>query len=332
MSIAEIAYCGAMYKDALRTLEGKFGQTQAVVSAHLDKLNSFPPLKMHNSDNTINYSVLISSLVWVFNSLLILLNAVFLRKRPGGREPRSWLRQSSVSLVCVINICSGSAKVPLNVEKMVATAPILPYFTELKGFFPVKPSTNNNMSTSKLNAGTSKPYSGQQQPSKTTTWSSVMDVKGLLQVTELKLTNTSGTSTTALVLCDTACSNSWMSNSPTAGLALQRIALKLTAKGINTEKMIDTKVVQLTVTPHKDQDFGAFTIRPYVKETLNVGSDILDVKSIQETYPHLTFLDPVRYSYGEIEMILVRMSTMPSVRKSISQPTKSAHRSLSSCP
>ena len=58
-----------MYKDALKTLERKFGQPQAVVSAHLDKLNSFPPLKMHNSDNIINYSGCISSLVGVFKSL-----------------------------------------------------------------------------------------------------------------------------------------------------------------------------------------------------------------------------------------------------------------------
>ena len=68
-AIAEFTYCGAMYKDALRTLEGKFGQPQAVVSAHLDKLNSLPLLKMHNSDNFINYSGCISSLVGVFNSL-----------------------------------------------------------------------------------------------------------------------------------------------------------------------------------------------------------------------------------------------------------------------
>ena len=51
---AEFAYCGAMHKDELRTLERKFGQPQAVVSAHLDKPSSFPPLKMHNSDNIIN--------------------------------------------------------------------------------------------------------------------------------------------------------------------------------------------------------------------------------------------------------------------------------------
>ena len=147
--------------------------------------------------------------------------------------------------------------------------------------FPAKPSTNNNINTSKSNAGTGKPSTGQQQPSKTTTLTSVMDVKGLLQVTELKITNSSGTSTTALVLCDTAaCSNSWVSDSLATRLGLQGNALKLTVMGINREEIIDSEVVQLTVIPHKNQDFEAFIVRPHVRETLNVASDIIDVKSI----------------------------------------------------
>ena len=96
-AIAEFAYCGAMYKDALRTLEHKFGQPQAVVSAHLDKLNSFPPLKMHNSDNIINYSGCISSLFGVFKSLsydsdlksAALLNTAVQKLPPDMKE--SWL-------------------------------------------------------------------------------------------------------------------------------------------------------------------------------------------------------------------------------------------------
>ena len=86
----------------------------------------------------------------------------------------------------------------------------------------------------------------------------------------MKLTNSIGTSTTALVLCNTACSNSWVSNSLAARLDLQGTALKLTVKDVNTEEIIDTNVIQLTVTPHKDQDFEAFTVRPYVRDTLNM--------------------------------------------------------------
>ena len=95
-----------------------------------------------------------------------------------------------------------------------------------------------------------------------------------------------------------------MSDSLAARLGLHGTALKLTVKAINTEELIDTKMVQLTVKPHEDPDFEAFTVRPSVRETLNVGSDIIDVKSMQETYPHLAILDPVKYSYGNIETIL----------------------------
>ena len=90
-AIVKFAYCGAMYKDTLKTSERKFGQPQAVVSAHLDKLNSFPPLKMHNSDNIINYSGCISSHVGVFKSVLrsaALLNTAVQKLPPYMKE--SW--------------------------------------------------------------------------------------------------------------------------------------------------------------------------------------------------------------------------------------------------
>ena len=86
-----------MYKDALKTRERKFGQPQAVVSAHLEKLSSFPPLQMHNSDNIINYSATISNLVGVFKSLSYdsdlkcasLLNTAMQKLPPNLKE--SWL-------------------------------------------------------------------------------------------------------------------------------------------------------------------------------------------------------------------------------------------------
>ena len=58
-----------MYKDALLTLQRKFGQQHAIVGAHLDKLKTFLPLKMHNSENVISFSSAKSDLVAVFKSL-----------------------------------------------------------------------------------------------------------------------------------------------------------------------------------------------------------------------------------------------------------------------
>ena len=57
-----------MYKDALANLQRKFGQPHAIVGAHLDELNKFPPLKMHNLENVISLSSAISDLVAVFKS------------------------------------------------------------------------------------------------------------------------------------------------------------------------------------------------------------------------------------------------------------------------
>ena len=65
-AIAEFAYCGTLYKDALKTLERKFGQPQAVVKTYLDKLGNFPPLKMQNSKITTSCSATISALVGAF--------------------------------------------------------------------------------------------------------------------------------------------------------------------------------------------------------------------------------------------------------------------------
>ena len=68
-AIANFTYCGAMYTEALKTLEKKFCQPQAVVGAYLDKLETYPAVKMHSSESIIGYAYTISSLVNVFQSL-----------------------------------------------------------------------------------------------------------------------------------------------------------------------------------------------------------------------------------------------------------------------
>ena len=100
------------------------------------------------------------------------------------------------------------------------------------------PSININGNN---NAGASHgtPFSGPASI-KTTTMSSVSYSKDLLQVTELQFGSSSGKDTTALVLCNTACSISWVSNSLAKRVGLHGTALKLTIKGLDTEKVVDT--------------------------------------------------------------------------------------------
>ena len=42
---------------------------------------------------------------------------------------------------------------------------------------------------------------------------------------------------------------------------------------------------------------------PYVKEELNVGTEVIDVESLKVLYPHLEPI-PLKYSYGDVEMVL----------------------------
>ena len=105
-------------------------------------------------------------------------------------------------------------------------------------------------------------------------------------------------------MCDTACSNSWVAGSLADRLGLHGKSLELTVKVINTDEVVETRIVEVTVKPREHQDFERFNINPFVKESLNVGSDIINVHVLQETCPHLAVLDPVTYSYKDIDIIL----------------------------
>ena len=106
----------------------------------------------------------------------------------------------------------------------------------------------------------------------------------------------------ATILRDTACSNSWVSDSLSARLSLQGTTLKSTVKGVKREELIDTKVVQLTVIPHKKSRLRGFH-RTYLYDgNINVCSDIIDVKFMQETYPNLAVLYSVNYSYAHLSL------------------------------
>ena len=407
---AAFAYCGEMYKDALKTLEREFGQPQAVVSAHLDKLSSFPPLKMHYSatisihvgvykslsyDSDLKSASLLNTAVqklppnvkeswslftvkkhWVKPTLLdfndwlkekaeahdlmkqiskkartednnnsVVKKKVASRAFAANTQTKSTQRPASTSATppnprCIV--CKGKHRIwecrvfkeksPTQRSKVVADAKLCFSCLREKHMFrqcpnhrkfrkdgcnsshntllhkaemvyPSESPSNNNNSNSNSGANQSK-RSSVQSSSKATTLSSVSNVKVFLQVTELQLKSSSGKDTTALVLCDTACSNSWVSNDLANRLGLHGTALNLTVKGIHTQEFVDTKLVELIVTPHDNQAFEPFKVSPYVKQDLNVGADVINIKALQETYPHLAVLEPVTYCYGNIEMII----------------------------
>ena len=200
---------------------------------------------MHNSDNNINYSGCTSSLVGIVKSLsyeLDLKSAALLKTGvhklpPNMKESWSlftvknhwvkstlldfndWLKEKAETHDIMKNtatktkisipgciVCKGSHRLWECQCKCRKDGWNSSHNTLIQGaerVIPAKPS-NISINNSKSSVGSSKPSTGQQHSRKTTTLFSDTDVKGFLQVTELQL----GTNTTALVLCDTACSTS----------------------------------------------------------------------------------------------------------------------------
>ena len=74
--------------------------------------------------------------------------------------------------------------------------------------------------------------------------------------------------------------------------------------GINTQETINTEAVEVKVTPIGENTCSPFELLPYVKENLRVGSDKIDIVTLQDKYPHLSVLPPKSYDYANVEMIL----------------------------
>ena len=76
---------------------------------------------------------------------------------------------------------------------------------------------------------------------------SVTNVQGLLQITEVELTSLSS-SVKILALCDSH-NLSWISRRLADELQVEGSAAKLTVQGINSQQPIDTETVELKLTP-----------------------------------------------------------------------------------
>ena len=73
-------------------------------------------------------------------------------------------------------------------------------------------------------------------------------MKGLLQITEVEV-HTGTNSTKVLVLCESPCSHSWVSENLATKLNLKGLPTKLTVHGINSQQVVDTEIVELKLTP-----------------------------------------------------------------------------------
>ena len=72
----------------------------------------------------------------------------------------------------------------------------------------------------------------------------------------------------------------WISENPAGNLKVQGTSLKLTVHGIDSHHTLETKTVELKMTPvHSSGSCLAFVAKPYLMKDLNIGAEVIDVKS-----------------------------------------------------
>ena len=139
------------------------------------------------------------------------------------------------------------------------------------------PGTSTCIGTTKL----------KDQVKKSSGLASVPTVKALLQNTEVELHSVEG-SNKVLALCDSACCHTWFSASLASKLRVQGIPNKMTVHGINSKQVFDTQMVELKLTPvQSGSSCSPFTIKPYLRDNISIGTDAIDVDRMKTKYPHL---------------------------------------------
>ena len=66
--ITPLIHSGASYSDVYARLHSRFGQPHVVVSAHIERLSQIPPVRMHNSEQLLDFAMTLSGFVTVLQS------------------------------------------------------------------------------------------------------------------------------------------------------------------------------------------------------------------------------------------------------------------------
>ena len=127
------------------------------------------------------------------------------------------------------------------------------------------------------------------------------DIKGLLQVLEVKLQSLLKTDT-VFALCDSACKHSWISGKLAAKLLVRGTATKITVHGIDSEEIVDIQMVQLKLLPEHsgDTEYSTFDVKPLARKHHSVGKDFIGVDGSEKEYLHLESL-PKGYGYANVK-------------------------------
>ena len=163
---------------------------------------------------------------------------------------------------------------------------------------------SNNASNSNSNS-TAPPNRNKPQTSSSNVAGSLSYKKltGLLPVLQLKISSHTDV-TTALIMCDSCCTHSWVSAGLTQRLNLTVQKLDILVNDFNSTESVPTQQVEVNVFAKFDHHDYSSRVTPFVKDSLSVGSETIDVTLLQDRFPHLQPIKHIVYNYSDLEMIL----------------------------
>ena len=165
-------------------------------------------------------------------------------------------------------------------------------------------SNSNNPSHSNSNS-TAPPNRNKPQTSSSNVAGSPSYKKltGLLPLLQLEISSPTDM-TTDLVMCDSCCTYSWVSAGLAQRLNLTGQKLDILVNGFNSTESVPTQQVEVNVFAKFEQHEYSFRVTPFVKDSLSVGSETIDVPILQDWFPHLQSIKPIVYNYSDVEMML----------------------------
>ena len=143
----------------------------------------------------------------------------------------------------------------------------------------------------------------------TSTHAAVSDVhdiessKGLLPIATLGVSS-DVTSLLTLVLCDSASTHSWVSSSLVNHLGLVGEPVNLSISGFNSTTVVETQRVKFTVSSEPNNSDFVFSLCAYVKDSIRIGSELINIADLQNKYPQLAPIKPIQYTYEDVEVII----------------------------
>ena len=110
--------------------------------------------------------------------------------------------------------------------------------------------------------------------------------------------------TTALAMCDSCCTHSWVSAGLAQRLNLTGQKLDILINDFNSTEFVPTQHIEVNVFAKFDHHEYSFRVTPFVKDSLSVRSETIDVPILQDRFPHLQPIKRIVYNYSDVEMIL----------------------------